>query len=135
MKYLLVIFLVLVSVKSYSQEKEFQVEKAPVALNLVEIRNSLKYPETARENRIQSNVIVKLLIDKDGNVAKVSWAEGDSVFYNTVVDAAYKLKFEPAMQDNEPVRCWVSVPFKFSLGIKNKEKEMEAEAEEKNRNK
>ncbi|MBN8571715.1 MAG: energy transducer TonB [Ignavibacteria bacterium] len=125
MKYLLVILLVLISVKVYSQEDEFKVDQAPVALNLNEARKTMVYPPEAIASGIESKVIVKLLIGTDGSVIESKWEQGDSIFYRTVMKAVNMLQFTPALQDNKVVRCWVNLPFNFSLNKKNRSKDSE----------
>jgi outer membrane biosynthesis protein TonB len=59
----------------------FQVEKAPNAVNLAQIKNSMKYPSFAVEAGIEGRVTVKVLVDKRGNVLKTGNITGPAVFF------------------------------------------------------
>lgn len=95
--------------------EQFEVEKAPEATNLSSIKASMKYPETARLTGKEGRVVVRLLIGKDGSVEKIEKISGPDEFRDEVSEKVMELRFTPAMQNNESVKCWVSVPFSFKL--------------------
>lgn len=95
--------------------QQFEVEKAPDAVNLNAVRGSINYPEIAIRGSIEGRVTVKVLVGKDGSVVKIGKITGPSVFYNEVKDKIYDLQFTPALQNGKTVNCWVSVPFNFKL--------------------
>jgi len=95
--------------------QQFEVEKAPEAVNLNSIRSSINYPEIAIQGNIDGRVTVKVLVGKDGSVIKIGKISGPSVFHNEVRDKVYDLQFTPALQNGKSVNCWVSVPFNFKL--------------------
>ena len=95
--------------------KDFEVEKPPECLNLSQVKNLLKYPEFAIETGQEGRVTVSVLVGTDGSVIKVGSLKGPEVFYDEVKDNVTNLKFTPGMQNNNPVKVWVSVPFHFNL--------------------
>lgn len=109
-----------VKVKTYQQ---FEVDKAPVAVNLGSVQGSMRYPEIARSSGIEGKVTVKVLVGPDGSVVSVGGFSGPDVFREEVSSKVMNLQFTPALQQGQPVRCWVSVPFNFKLSGKFKKEE------------
>lgn len=95
--------------------KEFEVEKAPVCINLAQVKSSLHYPETAVETGAEGKVTVKILVGEDGNVLKIGTLTGNDIFYDEVKEKSMNLQFTPGLQNNNPVKVWVTVPFSFKL--------------------
>lgn len=95
--------------------EQFEVEKAPAATNLSSIKSSMRYPEIARLTGKEGRVVVRLLIGKDGSVEKIGKISGPDEFHDEVSEKVMSLRFTPALQKNEAVKCWVSVPFSFKL--------------------
>jgi len=106
--------------KTYQQ---FEVDKAPVAVNLSQVQGSMRYPEIARSSGIEGKVTVKVLVGPDGSVVSVGGFSGPDVFREEVSSKVMNLQFTPALQQGSPVRCWVSVPFNFKLSGKFKKEE------------
>ena len=52
---------------------------------------------------------------KDGKVKQIGKITGSDVFHEAAKAAAQKWEFEPAMQNDKPVKVWVSLPFTFKL--------------------
>ncbi|MDZ4712801.1 MAG: energy transducer TonB [bacterium] len=102
--------------------QQFEVEKAPVAVNLGSVKSSMRYPEIARQSGIEGRVVAKVLVGTDGSVIKVGGVSGPEVFRDEVADKVTNLQFTPALQGGQPVKCWVSVPFSFTLSAKDKKK-------------
>ena len=98
--------------KTYQQ---FEVDKPPVAVNLGQVKGSMRYPEIARSSGIEGKVTVKVLVGPDGSVVSVGGFSGPDVFRDEVTSKVMNLQFTPALQQGAPVRCWVSVPFSFTL--------------------
>lgn len=91
-------------------------EVAPTPLNLAEISSELNYPDSAKANKIEGQVVFTALLDANGNIEKLSdKIEGPEIFHDEVKRVIRRLKFSPARKDGEPVKCWVSIPFKFEL--------------------
>ncbi len=86
-------------------------EIAPVCLNITEVRRMIVFPNVYADGK----VVVKCLVNEDGNVIKTGEITGPNVFYNEVRRVAMFLKFSPGLVNNYPVKVWVSVPFMFKL--------------------
>ena len=115
--------------KTYQQ---FEVDKPPVAVNLSSVKSSMRYPEIAKSSGIEGKVTVKVLVGPDGSVVQVGGYSGPDVFRDEVSSKVMSLQFTPALQQGQPVRCWVSVPFSFTLtGKFKKETNDEDKKEEK----
>lgn len=110
--------------------QQFEVEKAPVAVNLGSVKGSMRYPEIARQSGIEGRVTAKVLVGTDGSIIKVGGISGPDVFQNEVRDKVMNLQFTPALQNGQPVKCWVSVPFSFTLSAKDKKKSEDDEGDD-----
>jgi protein TonB len=89
-------------------------EEYPEAIHLA----SPRYPEMARKAGLRASLIVRALIDVNGDVidARVISVTTEGVgFEETALEAAYKCKWTPALQSNQPVPCWVSYTVAFEL--------------------
>ena len=73
------------------------------------------YPEIARRAQIQSRVVARVLVDEQGQVARLDHIDGPAVFREAVAAAVRQWEFEPARQGELAVRAWVSLPFVFRL--------------------
>ncbi len=113
-------------VKKEEKKKDFQsfeVEKAPSPVNLSSVRGSMKYPEIARASNVEGTCVAKILVGTSGEIIKVAGISGPDVFHSEIQDKIMSLQFTPALQGGQPVRCYVNVPFKFSLGKKKTDDE------------
>ena len=89
----------------------WRVEKQPVPAKRV----VPEYPDIARKANITGKVFVTALIGKDGKVEQIGKITGPEVFHVAAETAAQKWEFEPAIQNDKPVKVWVSLPFTFKL--------------------
>lgn len=92
------------------------VEKEP-AVDIVAIQKLVEYPEIARKAGIEGRVIVKVLVRKDGSIQKpfVEFSD-NSMLDKSALSAVMKLgKIPPAIQNGQPVDCWVSIPISYKL--------------------
>jgi protein TonB len=91
-------------------------EEAPEAIFLAEP----DYPEMARQAGLTADVWVNVLVDVEGNV-RDAMVEKSSVegigFEEKALEAALKGKWTPALQNNQPVACWVA--YKIEFGFQN----------------
>jgi protein TonB len=89
----------------------WRVEKQPTPTK----RAVPEYPDIARKANITGKVFVTALIDKDGKVEQIGKITGPDVFHEAAKAAAEKWEFDPAIQNDKPVKVWVSLPFTFKL--------------------
>ena len=89
----------------------WKVERIPS----VKTKVNPPYPEIARKAGIEDKVFVMVLVDKEGNVEQIGEIRGAEVFHDAVREAVPKWKFNPALQNDKPVKVWVSLPITFTL--------------------
>ena len=81
------------------------------------LQNELKYPETARNANIQGTVVVEFVVEKDGRITAPKAIY--SLFPDCDKEAIRALlqlpKWAPAEQLGKPVRCYFTIPIKFTL--------------------
>jgi protein TonB len=91
------------------------VEKEP-QVDIVALQKSIEYPEMARKAGIEGQVIVRVLVGKDGKPKKAVVQYTDSKMLDkAAVKAVMKQVFTPAIQNGRAITCWVSIPIKFKL--------------------
>ena len=74
------------------------------------------YPPALKSQGIEGRVFIRFDIDKQGNVVDATAKESDHpAFAAYAVDAVRRWKFEPGMQNGEPVPFTMIAPIVFSL--------------------
>ena len=78
---------------------------------------ALKYPEKAKENKIQGRVILKFIVTAEGNVENVTVVRGvDPLLDNEAVRVMGLCpRWEPGRLKGKPVNIYYSVPITFAL--------------------
>ena len=78
----------------------------------------IKYPALAKRAGVECSVIVGVLIDKNGNAVKTVMLKNSGAelgFEEAAQFAVMKMKWKPALQRDNPIKVWVSVPVTFKL--------------------
>jgi len=75
-----------------------------------------EYPLDAREKKIEGTVVLTLTVDHEGlpqniKVKKSLYPSLDQ----SAIEAARKMRFEPAMKNGQPVSMWISVEMEFRV--------------------
>lgn len=104
------------------QEKEpepdefIPVEKEP-AVDLEKIQKKIVYPELARRAGVEGKVIVRVLVQKNGKIGKMLVEYSDNELLNEAATKAIRETsyIPPAIQNQQPIACWVSIPIQFKL--------------------
>ena len=75
------------------------------------------YPFAAKRKGIQGQVIVRIIVDKMGNVRdpEVIEATPEGVFEESAISAVRRWRFKPAIKDKRSVSVYVIVPVKFEV--------------------
>jgi TonB family protein len=81
-------------------------------------RQRATYPSEAREQRIQGEVVVKILISETGDVENAEVVGGDPILAKSAVDAAKKWKFKPFIKNGKPEKVSAKLPFDFAFNEK-----------------
>jgi protein TonB len=74
-----------------------------------------EYPEQAISQGTHGDVILQILIDTDGHVARASVVQGDPLLVPAAVDALNKFRFRPYLLNGSPVAVESKVGFRFKL--------------------
>lgn len=92
--------------------KFFQVDQKPKSLNKVKPI----YPMQAKAQGITGKVFVEFIVNTDGSVSNVKVLRGSEKFHQAAIEAALKLKYEPAKHQGHIVPVWMTLPISFRLG-------------------
>jgi protein TonB len=88
------------------------VEKLPQPIK----QPTPKYPELAQRAGLEGTVWVKILVNKEGVPVRAVIQKSDAeVFDESAIEAAMNSVFTPAVMNNGPITCWVSIPYRFRL--------------------
>ncbi|MBS3999771.1 MAG: energy transducer TonB [Desulfobulbaceae bacterium] len=92
------------------------VEKEP-GVDLAKLQKIIKYPELARRAGVEGKVIIRVLVDEKGKARKQLIEYTDNELLNqAAMDAVNDYgTFTPAIQNAQPIMCWVSIPIQFKL--------------------
>src|SRR5205085_1360689 len=74
-----------------------------------------EYPEDARLQRIQGDVVMDAIAARDGSVREVKLVSGDSRLAAAAIDAVRQWRFTPYMLKGQPVEFKTRVVVKFAL--------------------
>lgn len=79
--------------------------------------HNIKYPATAREQKIQGRVIITFIVEKNGALSNEKIVRGitDDLNNEALRVIALSPKWKPGIQNGRPVRVQYSVPINFSL--------------------
>jgi TonB family protein len=104
--------------KSLSRIRLVKTDRMPECVSAV----VPKYPKSAKENRIEGEVWLQVLVDKHGDVGEVRVfrkSKSDVGFEQAAMDAALKWKYRPALCNRKPVAVWILYTLKFRLTSTN----------------
>jgi TonB family protein len=107
--------------KSLSRIRLVETDRMPECVSAV----VPTYPKFARENRIEGEVWLQVLVDEHGDVGEVRVSrksKSDVGFEQAAMDAALKWKYRPALCNRKPVAVWILYTLKFRLGSTNQDR-------------
>jgi TonB family protein len=73
------------------------------------------YPTEAKRKQIQGDVILMVVVDKQGTVTGTKVISGDPVLAEAAVDAVKQWKYKPYTLNGEPVEFQTSIKIQFHL--------------------
>lgn len=73
------------------------------------------YPSLARQARIQGTVILKVVINKSGDVETIQLFSGHPMLAPAAIDAVKQWKYKPYLLNGEPVEVETTVTVNFTL--------------------
>jgi periplasmic protein TonB len=74
------------------------------------------YPPLARQARIQGNVVLHAIIDRDGRVGELQVVSGHPLLVQSALDAVKNWRYQPTQLNNEPVEVDTTITVTFVLG-------------------
>jgi len=79
-------------------------------------REKAKYTEIARANRVEGAVILRALFARNGEMQNIRVIRGlPDGLTRKAIEAAQKIRFDPATRNGEPVSVWGNLEFTFYL--------------------
>jgi TonB family protein len=78
--------------------------------------NQPAYPEAARNAGISGEVVLNIVIAKDGSVAKIVEMRGHPMLAPAALDAVRQWKYQPTLLNNQPIQVATQVTVNFTLG-------------------
>lgn len=85
-------------------------------VNLNEVKKMIGYPELARKANLSGSVDARVLFDETGKYQKHMILKSTNDIFKHAVEAKLPLlACTPAIAGNRPTKCWITIPFKFSL--------------------
>ena len=81
------------------------------------LTENLKYPESARKNKIQGTVVVSFIVNKDGSIASTKVSTSADPVLDAEALRVMKMmpKWKPGMDRNKVCRTMIAVPVVFKL--------------------
>ena len=81
------------------------------------LSKNLKYPESARKNKIQGTVVVSFIVNKDGSIASTKVSTSADPVLDAEALRVMKMmpKWKPGMDRNKVCRTMIAVPVVFKL--------------------
>ena len=96
------------------QEDVVELPSAAVESSLL-YRVEPEYPEQARQQQIQGQVVLEVHINPDGTVADVHLASGPSQLAQAATDAVKQWRFQPRTENGQRVRMHTLVTLNFRV--------------------
>jgi TonB family protein len=93
------------------QDDFIAVEKEP---RLIQMDTPL-YPELAREAGVEGQVLVRVLVGRDGLVRDAVVIRSVPMLDAAALAAARTAVFKPALQHDTTVAVWIVIPIEFAL--------------------
>ena len=73
------------------------------------------YPPDAKQARIQGTVVLRVNIDKEGNVSNIQLISGHPILAPAAIDAVKQWKYKPYLLNGAPVEVETQVTVNFTL--------------------
>lgn len=88
---------------------------AGVAQGLLVSKVSPQYPQDARDQRIQGVVVMRAIIDKEGNVANIQLISGHPLLAPPAIESVKQWKYQPYLLNGAPVEVETQITVNFTL--------------------
>jgi len=74
------------------------------------------YPALAIQARIQGNVVLHAIIDKDSKVAQLELMSGHPLLVQAALDAVKQWRYRPTLLNGDPVEVDTTITVTFTMG-------------------
>jgi TonB family protein len=91
--------------------------KQPASQSMPELVKKVQpeYPEKARREHIEGQVVLQAVINKDGSVTEITVVSGSPLLSQAAIKAVKKWKYRPYLLNGEPVPVETTIVVNFSL--------------------
>lgn len=123
-----IVFSLLAGLPLIAQDQPASPQNQPKVATLVRVRVSQrfaqrllrkkvnpKYPEDAREAGIQGQVLLRVLISKNGDVSTVTLISGPDALAPAAIEAVKRWKYRPYLLNGQPLEVDTEVVINFTL--------------------
>jgi TonB family protein len=86
-----------------------------VASDLLVKKVPPNYPQMAHDARIQGQVVMRALIDKDGNIADLTLVSGNPMLAPAAIEAVKQWKYKPYLINGQPVKVETQIFVNFNF--------------------
>jgi len=73
------------------------------------------YPETAKRQKIQGDVVLQAVVEVDGTVRDLTLVSGDPVLAGAARQAITQWRYSPYLLNGKPVSMRTSITIRFTL--------------------
>ena len=73
------------------------------------------YPPEAKDQHIQGVVLLRAIIDKEGNVSNLELISGDPTLAEAAIEAVKQWKYKPFLLNGDPVEVETQIQVNFTL--------------------
>lgn len=106
------------SSQSSSVPSPVTLERGEIVIGRLILHGDPKYPKEAKKKKITGTVVLQATIEQNGGVSDLSVVSGDVTLADAAVDAVRDWKFDPYMQNGQPIKVQQNLTFNFVLGNK-----------------
>lgn len=100
----------------YSHLNFLNTEIEPRPINIEELKKEIGYPAKARDAGIEGQLIVRVLMDQNGEMIRMKFARhGHPILESAIESKMDQIRFTPAIQNHEVIKFWINIPFNFRL--------------------
>ncbi len=102
--------------------RKIEIPPGTVELTEPELRKAAtkkvvpEYPDIGCSTRVQGDVVVAILVDKNGTVIDAGAVSGPALLRQAAIGTAKKWEFQPFSKDGQPVKFTGTLTFRFRLG-------------------
>jgi TonB family protein len=79
-------------------------------------REKAQYTQEAKDNKVEGTVVLRVVFGADSQIKKIEVVRGlPHGLTEKAIEAAKKIRFEPAMKDDQPVSVPGKIEYSFRL--------------------